>query len=90
MVEWYVTISSDDCYFTGVLQGSRLVAALNKQNKYKITVLTPFDYMEIPVVMTKVLATGSKIIRKLFIRCFVKIMLNILLIDVSNYERLQH
>jgi hypothetical protein len=36
------------------------VAALNKKNKYKITVLTPFNYMEIPVVMTKVLATGSE------------------------------
>lgn len=37
--------------------GSQLVAKLAKLNKYQIIVLTPFEYMEIPFRLTKVIAS---------------------------------
>jgi NADH dehydrogenase FAD-containing subunit len=43
--------------------GSQLVAALvkkNRRNIYKITVVTPFEYMEVSVKMTKVVAAGPE------------------------------
>jgi len=40
--------------------GSKLVAELAKKQIYKITVITPFDYMEVSLLMTKVLAVGRE------------------------------
>jgi NADH dehydrogenase FAD-containing subunit len=40
--------------------GSKLVAALAKKKKYDITVITPFDYMEVSLLMTKVIATDGE------------------------------
>ena len=39
--------------------GSQLCAHLAKENKYDITVITPFDYMEIPYNMTYITATND-------------------------------
>lgn len=40
--------------------GSKLVGNLAKTKKYAITVITPFDYMEVSVLMTKVIAVGKE------------------------------
>jgi NADH dehydrogenase FAD-containing subunit len=41
--------------------GSKLTAELaKKSNLYAVTVLTPFDYMEVSLQMTKVIATGTE------------------------------
>ena len=40
--------------------GSRFVAAMAAKGKYSVTVLQPYDYMEIPLSLTMVLAAGSE------------------------------
>jgi NADH dehydrogenase FAD-containing subunit len=40
--------------------GSNIAAKLAKTKKYEVTVITPFDYMEISLGMTMVIATGPE------------------------------
>lgn len=41
--------------------GSRTAAALAKSKMYNVTVITPFNYQEVPLQMTKVVATGAEV-----------------------------
>ena len=41
--------------------GSRIAAALAKSQKYNVTVVTPLNYQEVPLQMTKVVATGAEV-----------------------------
>ena len=40
--------------------GSQTAAALAKKKQYSVTVLTPFDYMEVSVTMTESIAAGPE------------------------------
>ena len=40
--------------------GSQVAAQLSKKNKYDVTVVTPFNYMEVSLNMTRALAAGGK------------------------------